>query len=50
MALTAEEIEGFVTDGFVHLPEVFPRSVADECRAVLWRETGLDPDEPATWT
>jgi hypothetical protein len=50
MALTAEEIEGFVTDGFVHLPEAFPRSVADECRAVLWRETGLDPDEPATWT
>lgn len=50
MALTAEEIERFVTDGFVHIPEAFPRSVADECRAILWRETGLDPDDPATWT
>jgi hypothetical protein len=50
MALSAEEIERFVTDGFVHLPEAFPRSVADECRAILWRETGLDPEDPATWT
>jgi hypothetical protein len=48
--LTTDQIERFVTDGFVHLPEAFPRSVAEECRAILWRETGLDPDEPATWT
>jgi hypothetical protein len=47
--LTADEIERFVTDGFVHLPEAFPRQVAEECRAFLWRETGLDPDDPATW-
>lgn len=37
-------------DGFVHLPEAFPRSLADECRAFLWRATGLDPDDPTTWT
>jgi Phytanoyl-CoA dioxygenase (PhyH). len=49
-ALTADQIEQFVTDGFVHLPGAFPRSVADECRAFLWREAGLDPDDPATWT
>lgn len=48
--LTAHEIERFVTDGFVHLPGAFPRPVAEECRAFLWRETGLDPDDPATWT
>ncbi|GAA1366893.1 phytanoyl-CoA dioxygenase family protein [Streptomyces beijiangensis] len=47
--LTADEIERFVTDGFVRLPGAFPRSVAEECRAFLWRETGLDPDDPATW-
>jgi hypothetical protein len=47
--LTADQIERFVTDGFVHLPEAFPRSLAEECRAFLWRETGLDPDDPATW-
>jgi hypothetical protein len=48
--LTAEEVERFVRDGFVYLPEAFPRALADECRAFLWRETGLDPDDPATWT
>ncbi|GAA2269438.1 phytanoyl-CoA dioxygenase family protein [Kitasatospora cystarginea] len=48
--LTAEQIERFVTDGFVHLEEAFPRPLAEECRAFLWRETGLDPDDPGTWT
>ena len=47
--LTADEIEQFVDNGFVYLPEAFPRSVADECRAFLWRETGCDPDDPGTW-
>ncbi|QHC23073.1 phytanoyl-CoA dioxygenase family protein [Streptomyces sp. GS7] len=48
--LTADQIEQFVTNGFVRLPEAFPRSLANECRAFLWRETGLDPDDPASWT
>jgi hypothetical protein len=48
--LTAEDVERFVGDGFVYLPEAFPRPLADECRAFLWRETGLDPDDPGTWT
>ncbi|MFE2427949.1 phytanoyl-CoA dioxygenase [Streptomyces sp. NPDC059373] len=48
--LTADQIERFVTDGFVRLPEAFPRSLAEECRAFLWRETRLDADDPATWT
>jgi hypothetical protein len=33
--LTAEEVEPFVTDGFVYLPGAFPRALADECRAFL---------------
>jgi len=49
-ALTTEQVERFIVDGFVHVPEAFPRSVADECRTILWRETGLDPDASATWT
>jgi hypothetical protein len=38
--LSAEEVERFVSDGFVYLPEAFPRALADECQAFLWRETG----------
>lgn len=48
--LTAEEVEGFISDGFAYLPEAFPRDLADQCRAFLWRETGLDPADPVTWT
>ena len=48
--LTAQEVERFIGDGFVYLPGAFPRALADECRAFLWRETGLDPADPATWT
>lgn len=48
--LTAREVERFISDGFVCLPEAFPRKLADACRAFLWRETGLDPSDPATWT
>jgi hypothetical protein len=48
--LTAEEVERFVADGFVRIPEAFPRALADGCRAFLWRETGLDPEDPGTWT
>lgn len=32
MSLTGEETERFVADGFVRLPEEFPRALADERR------------------
>ncbi|WP_406000823.1 phytanoyl-CoA dioxygenase family protein [Streptomyces sp. NBC_00829] len=42
--------ERFEADGFVKLEGAFPASVAQECAALLWAETGCDPDDPATWT
>ena len=42
--------ERFIADGFVRLDEAFPRAIADAARALLWRDTGCDPDDPATWT
>jgi hypothetical protein len=47
---TTLDLEAFVTDGFVRLPHAFPREVADAARAILWRDTGCDPDRPETWT
>lgn len=49
-ALTPEQIEAFITTGCVRLDDAFPRADADAARAVLWRDTGCDPDDPATWT
>jgi hypothetical protein len=44
------DLESFVTEGFVRVPDAFPREVADAARAILWRDTGAAPDDPATWT
>jgi Phytanoyl-CoA dioxygenase (PhyH) len=43
-------IPEFLRDGFVKIEAAFPRGLADECRAILWRDTGCDEAEPATWT
>ncbi|QRK11779.1 phytanoyl-CoA dioxygenase family protein [Archangium violaceum] len=49
-ALTEAQVHQFIQDGFVRVDRAFPRELADECRALLWRDTGCNPDEPATWT
>ena len=48
--LAPAEIEQFITDGFVRIDGAFPRMLADEARAILWRATRCRPDDPATWT
>ncbi|MCX4243671.1 phytanoyl-CoA dioxygenase family protein [Paraliomyxa miuraensis] len=50
MTLSNAQIERFVEDGFIRLDGAFPRELADEVRALLWRETGCDPNDPRTWT
>jgi hypothetical protein len=44
------DVAQFIEDGFVRIPRAFPRETADEARAILWRDTGCSPDDPATWT
>lgn len=48
--LGAADIERFIADGFVRIDNAFPTELAADCRAILWRATGCDPDEPASWT
>lgn len=48
--LTTSEVTAFIEQGFVRLEAAFSREAADEARAILWRDTGCDPDDPATWT
>ena len=49
-ALTAAQIDAFITDGFVRIDNAFPADLAAKGRAILWMLTGLDPDDPSTWT
>jgi hypothetical protein len=48
--LEPAQIEQFITDGFVRIDDAFPRANAEAARAFLWKATGCDPDDPATWT
>ena len=48
--LDAAQIEQFIEEGFLRLDEAFPRTLADEARAILWRDTGLNPDARGAWT
>lgn len=44
------QIRQFIQDGFVRLDRAFPRALADEVRAILWRDLPCDPGDPTTWT
>jgi hypothetical protein len=48
--LAPAQIEQFITDGFVRVDRAFPRATADAARAIIWKATGCDPDDHATWT
>lgn len=50
MPLTAEQLEQFVTDGFVKLDGAFPVDVGRRCVDELWTATGCAPDDPSAWT
>ncbi|HET9069820.1 MAG TPA: phytanoyl-CoA dioxygenase family protein [Amaricoccus sp.] len=48
--LTTAGVEDFIANGFVRIDDAFPAELAAACRAELWREIGLSPDDPAGWT
>jgi len=50
VTLSASEVERFVADGFVKIDHAFPRETANLCRDIAWRQLGLSPDAPQTWT
>lgn len=48
--LDQSQVRRFIEDGFLRIEQAFPRELADVCRDILWRDTGCDPRDPATWT
>jgi hypothetical protein len=48
--LTDAQLRQFIDDGFVKIQRVFSRELAEECRSILWRDTGCDESDPTTWT
>ena len=48
--LSDAQIASFIADGFVRIDNAFSAELAEECRAILWHDTGVDPEDPSTWT
>lgn len=48
--LSPDQIAAFIEDGLIRLDQAFPREIADQGRAILWRDTGAVENDPATWT
>ncbi len=48
--LSESQREQFLRQGFVCVERAFPPELAEEGRAILWRDTGCDPQDRTTWT
>jgi hypothetical protein len=48
--LSDAQVEQFIRDGFLCVDRAFPRKLADQGRAILWRDIPCDPHDPTTWT
>ncbi|WP_024511116.1 hypothetical protein [Bradyrhizobium sp. ARR65] len=44
------QIQQFIRDGFIRIDQAFPRKLAEEGRAIMWRDLPCDPGNPATWS
>lgn len=50
LTLSAAQIDNFIADGFVRIDDAFSTELAAEVRAILWRDTGCNPNDRSTWT
>jgi len=48
--LTSTQIEEFIHTGYTCLEHAFPSAIARQCRDLLWKASGCNPNNPATWT
>jgi hypothetical protein len=48
--LSKDQIQQFVTEGFVKVEGAFSKDAASRGREILWRDTGCDPNDRSTWT
>lgn len=48
--LNSTEIQAFIQQGFVRINNAFSTETAAAARSILWKEMGLDPDNPVSWT
>ncbi|WP_436484321.1 phytanoyl-CoA dioxygenase family protein [Chitinophaga sp. ARDCPP14] len=48
--LNPQQIQSFITDGFVRIDNAFSADLASEARDILWKDIPADPNDSNTWT
>lgn len=48
--LNQEQIQSFITDGFVRIDNAFSPELASEARNILWKDIPANPEDSSTWT
>lgn len=48
--LSSQQIDQFITQGFIRIDNAFSAEIAAQVRDILWKNLDLDRDDPATWT
>ena len=48
--LNPQQIQSFITDGFVRIDNAFSPELASEARTILWKDLPVDPNDDNTWT
>ncbi|GJE90534.1 hypothetical protein PsYK624_066750 [Phanerochaete sordida] len=49
-ALTAEQVDFFLENGYVIIKQAFTREQATNLMTEMWVRLGMDPDDKSTWT
>ena len=47
--LSSQQVEQFITDGYICLDRAFPKEWADQGREILWRDMGHSQFDSKTW-
>lgn len=48
--LSSQQIDQFITQGFIRIDHAFSAEIAAQVRDILWNDLGLDRNDPASWT
>ena len=48
--LNSQQIDQFITQGFIRLDHAFSADIAAQVRDILWNHLGVDRNDPSTWT
>jgi len=47
--LTQDDVDHFLTHGWIKVPSCFSREAADKVTADVWTRLGMDPNDKSTW-